>query len=208
MIIQRLFSSKAQKARRAKWETENQSRPSQKDIDHQLKDPRSKMEKELDRELGRKDNPRYNKTQKEAIDAAKKKNFRSDLRWKNTAADELATDPAIRREFRENKAQILKRRKQASKELEESVKKLEKERADEEAKKEVERKAKKAAESKASIAKHEAKAAELRAKKEAGKMLKKGGKIALATGGVVAAGIGAKKLADKKKAKKESNKKD
>ena len=32
--------------------------------------------------------------------------------------------------------------------------------------------------------------------------LKKGGKIALATGGVVAAGIGAKKLADKKKAKK------
>ena len=32
--------------------------------------------------------------------------------------------------------------------------------------------------------------------------LKKGGKIALATGGVVAAGIGAKKLADKKKAEK------
>jgi len=55
---------------------------------------------------------------------------------------------------------------------------------------------------KASIAKHEAKVAELRAKKEAGKMLKKGGKIALATGGAVAAGIGAKKLYDKKKKKK------
>ena len=57
-----------------------------------------------------------------------------------------------------------------------------------------------------SLVKHEAKAAKLRAKKEAGKMLKKGGKIALATGGVVAAGIGAKKLADKKKAKKEEKK--
>ena len=42
--------------------------------------------------------------------------------------------------------------------------------------------------------------------KKAGKMLKKGGKIALATGGVVAAGIGAKKLVDKKKAKKEEKK--
>jgi Cft2 family RNA processing exonuclease len=65
---------------------------------------------------------------------------------------------------------------------------------------------------KKSIAEHEKKAAELRAKKEAGeqlkKNLKKGGKIALATGGVVAAGIGAKKLVDKKKAKKESDKKD
>jgi len=69
---------------------------------------------------------------------------------------------------------------------------------------------KKAEDSKVSIAKHEAKAAELRAKKDAGeqlkKNLKKGGKIALATGGVVAAGIGAKKLADKKKAKKEEKK--
>ena len=74
-------------------------------------------------------------------------------------------------------------------------------------KKEAERKAEKAAKSKASIAKHEAKAAELRAKKEAGKMLKKGGKIALATGGAIAAGIGAKKLADKKKAKKDDNSK-
>lgn len=59
---------------------------------------------------------------------------------------------------------------------------------------------------KESIANHESKAAELRAKKELGKNLKKGGKIALATGGVVAAGIGAKKLADKKKAKKEEKK--
>ena len=42
--------------------------------------------------------------------------------------------------------------------------------------------------------------------KKATKMLKKGGKFALATGGVVAAGIGAKKLADKKKAKKEEKK--
>ena len=42
--------------------------------------------------------------------------------------------------------------------------------------------------------------------KKAAKMLKKGGKIALATGGVVAAGIGAKKLVDKKKAKKEEKK--
>lgn len=73
-------------------------------------------------------------------------------------------------------------------------------------KKEAERKAEKAAKSKASIAKHEAKAAELRAKKELGKNLKKGGKIALATGGVVAAGIGAKKLVDKKKSKKEEKK--
>ena len=56
---------------------------------------------------------------------------------------------------------------------------------------------------KESIANHEAKASELRAKKELGKNLKKGGKIALATGGVIAAGIGAKKLYDKKKAKKE-----
>ena len=71
---------------------------------------------------------------------------------------------------------------------------------------------KKAEDSRASIAKHEAKVAELRAKKEAGeqlkKNLKKGGKIALATGGVVAAGIGAKKLADKKKAKKDSKEKE
>ena len=60
-----------------------------------------------------------------------------------------------------------------------------------------------------SLTKHEAKAAKLRAKKEAGeqlkKNLKKGGKIALATGGAVAAGIGAKKLYDKKKAKKDDN---
>lgn len=65
-------------------------------------------------------------------------------------------------------------------------------------------------ESVTSIGRHRLKAAELRAKKEAGeqlkKDLKKGGKIALATGGVVAAGIGAKKLVDKKKAKKEEKK--
>lgn len=40
------------------------------------------------------------------------------------------------------------------------------------------------------------------------KALKKGGKIALATGGAIAAGIGAKKLIDKKKAKKDSNEKE
>ena len=44
------------------------------------------------------------------------------------------------------------------------------------------------------------------AEKQLKKKLKKGGKIALATGGVVAAGIGAKKLVDKKKAKKEEKK--
>ncbi len=58
-----------------------------------------------------------------------------------------------------------------------------------------------------SIAKHEAKANELRAKKEAGirlkKNLKKAGKGALIAGGVVAAGIGAKKLTNKKKEKSE-----
>jgi len=58
-----------------------------------------------------------------------------------------------------------------------------------------------AAKSKDSIARHEAKAAELRAKKKTGEILKKGGKIALATGGVVAAGYGAKKLYDKKNQK-------
>lgn len=61
-----------------------------------------------------------------------------------------------------------------------------------------------------SIAKHEAKAAELRAKKEAGirlkKNLKRGGIGALAVGGAVAAGIGAKKLMDNKKAEKEKEK--
>jgi hypothetical protein len=56
-----------------------------------------------------------------------------------------------------------------------------------------------AKESRESIAKHEAKAAKLRAKKKTGEMLKKGGKAALITGGVVAAGYGAKKLYDKKK---------
>ena len=53
------------------------------------------------------------------------------------------------------------------------------------------------------------KASELKKVKSNAKIksaLKKGGKIALATGGVVAAGIGAKKLADKKKAKKEEKK--
>ena len=54
------------------------------------------------------------------------------------------------------------------------------------------------------------KASELKKAKSNAKIksaLKKGGKIALATGGVVAAGIGAKKLADKKKAKKDDNSK-
>ena len=57
--------------------------------------------------------------------------------------------------------------------------------------------ARRAKESKESIARHEAKAAELRAKKKTGEMLKKGGKAALVTGGVVAAGYGAKKLYNK-----------
>lgn len=194
--IQKEFNNKAQKARRAKWETENQSRPSQKDIDYQLKDPRSKMEKELDQKLGIKDNPRYNKTQKEAIDAAKKKNFRSDLRWKNTAADELALGPAIRQEFRKDKAQLLKKRKQTS----ESIKKFEKEMLENEAKEKAERKA---AEFRASIAKHEAKAAELRAKKVAGqkliKNLKTAGKVGLGVAGAAGIGYGIKKAVDKKK---------
>ena len=208
MIIQRLFSSKAQKARRAKWETENQSMPSQKDIDSQLKDPRSKMEKELDRELGIKDNPRYNKTQKEAIEAAKKKNFRFDRRFENEVADKLETNPALRQKFRKEAAERRRGQKQILKEMADLEKKWVAEDAEREAEREAERKAEKAAKSKASIAKHEAKAAELRAKKEAGKMLKKGGKIALATGGVVAAGVGAKKLYDKKKNKKDSKEKE
>ena len=218
MIIQRLFSSKAQKARRAKWETENQSRPSQKDIDHQLKDPRSKMEKELDRELGIKDNPRYNKTQKEAIDDAKKRNARFENKF--NGHDPLKDGKSERKLamifgnhpdrpntnlYRKEGWEDFNKGLRDAPVAAERKKKLA-EKVDEYEKKEIERKAKKAAESKASIAKHEAKAAGLRAKKEAGKMLKKGGKIALATGGVVAAGIGAKKLADKKKAKEEEKK--
>jgi len=46
----------------------------------------------------------------------------------------------------------------------------------------------------------------VKSKEQLKKNLKKGGKAALITGGVVAAGIGAKKLADKKKAKKEEKK--
>ena len=224
MIIQRLFSSKEQKARRAKWETENQSRPSQEDIDRQLKDPRSKMEKELDRELGIKDNPRYKKTEKEAIEAAKKRNTRFENKM-NGEYDPLVdkgskADRRLRMVFgnhpdRPNtelyKKEALQDHWKGVSDRFDAAEKKKKlvEKVDEYEKKEAERKAKKAAESKASIAKHEAKAAELRAKKEAGeqlkKNLKKGGKIALATGGVVAAGVGAKKLYDKKKAKKDDN---
>ena len=139
--IQKEFNSKDQKARRAKWETENQSRPSQKEIDYQLKDPRSKVEKKLDQELGIKDNPRYNKTQKEAIDAAKKKNFRSDLMFKNITADKLEGDQTIRQEYRKKRAQILKRRKQT----EEYFKKLNEERVENEANAAAQESAQKAA---------------------------------------------------------------
>ena len=221
---QKEFNSKAQKARRAKWETENQSRPSQKDIDRQLKDSRSRVEKELDKELGIKDNPRYKKTEKEAIEAAKKRNARYENKF--NGHDPLK-DGASKSErklamifgnhpdrpntnlYRKEGWEDFNKGLRDAPVAAERKKKLA-EKADEYEKKEAERKAKKDAESKASIAKHEAKAADLRAKNEAGeqlkKNLKKGGKIALATGGAIAAGIGAKKLIDKKKAKKEEKK--
>ena len=92
--------------------------------------------------------------------------------------------------------------------LDKQVKKIKEERAKRKEEKEAKEAAKKA--SKESIAKHEAKAAELRAKKEAAEKLKgnlkKGGIGALAIGGAVAAGYGAKKLYDKKKSKESDNK--
>ena len=92
--------------------------------------------------------------------------------------------------------------------IDKQFKKIQEERAKRKEEKAAKEAAKKA--SKESIAKHEAKAAELRAKKEAAEKLKgnlkKGGIGALAIGGTVAAGYGAKKLYDKKKSK-ESEKK-
>jgi hypothetical protein len=261
MIIQRLFSSKEQKARRAKWEIQKQGRPSDMEIKN-IKIGRGDIEDPDFPGWKKKNAPKKALTEKEAIDAAKKHNARrgssvsdrvrklaiseghsktydvldrnnehisnsstrlvhrmgggkhfeeskpsTDLFKKEAKEDyNKKTKPGVDKKAAEQKAKEeadrkIKEAEQKAKEAEKMAKK----KAEEE-KWEAVRKAEKAAKSKASIAKHEAKAAELRAKKEAGKMLKKGGKIALATGGVVAAGIGAKKLADKKKAKKEEKK--
>lgn len=75
MIIQRLFSSKEQKARRAKWEIQKQGRPSDMEIknikiDHgDIEDPDFPGWK-------KKNAPKKALTEKEAIDAAKKHNAR------------------------------------------------------------------------------------------------------------------------------------
>lgn len=259
MIVQRLFSSKAQKARRAKWEIQKQGRPSDMEIKN-IKIGRGDIEDPDFPGWKKKNAPKKALTEKEAIDAAKKHNARrgssvsdkvrklaiseghsktydvldrnnehisnsstrlvhkvggkhfeeskpSTNLFKKEAKEDYnkKTKPGVDKKAAEQKAKEeadrkIKEAEQKAKEAEKMAKK----KAEEE-KWEAVRKAEKAAKSKASIAKHEAKAAELRAKKEAGKMLKKGGKIALATGGVVAAGIGAKKLADKKKAKKDDN---
>lgn len=200
VIRQKEFNSKAQKERRAKWETQSQSRPSQRDIDRQMKDPRSALEKKLDSELGIKDNPRYNKTEGQAIEAAKKNNFRFDRRFENKVADKLETDPALRQKFRKEAADRRKGQKQILKDIVDLGKKWAVEDAEREAKWKAERKA---AKSKASIAKHEAKAAELRAKKVAGqkmvKNLKTAGKVGIGVAGAAGIGYGIKKAVDKNK---------
>jgi len=250
MIIQRLFSSKEQKARRAKWEIENGVKPGTEEyIRNSAKGIKKKTEK-----------AGINLSEKDAINAAKKRLSRGDGgefkaamnegRWRTMDALHGTNDNIKRngvdsmgitfdklnfkRHIKESKpsTDLFKKeaeedynkrikpgldRKEKNRQIAELGNKKGKEAAakrDSQIKQEnsklrnefrnrvkeyKEEKTKKAAESKASIAKHEAKAAELRAKKEAGKMLKKGGKIALATGGAIAAGVGAKKLYDKKK---------
>ena len=217
VIRQKEFNSKAQKERRTKWETQSQSRPSQKDIDRQMKDPRSTLEKKLDSELGIKDNPRYNKTEGQAIEAAKKNNFRYDNKF--VGGDPLTIDKS---KSRRRLAIIFGKhpdrpntglyRKEAIEDFKKGLrdapgaserKKALIERADNyEREKEAARKAKAKA-SAESIAKHEAKAAELRAKKVAGqklvKNLKTAGKVGIGVAGAAGIGYGIKKAVDKNK---------
>ena len=190
MIIQRLFSSKAQKARLKKLRLSEGRDPFSEmyeatDIAHK----KDKGIKKTAEKTGKSYEFLFKKAQEKTNlgEAAIIKNNRGENRLdSNTIHRDKLADKQTKAGFKSYKD---KQKEEISK-----IKAAKK--------KEADIKAKKAAESKASIAKHEAKAAELRAKKELGKKIKTGGKIALATGGVVAASVGAKKLIDKKKAKK------
>lgn len=184
------FSSKEQKARRAKWETQNQPRPSQKDIDFQMGKNNDVSTRISNLKVESGTNPRFNKTEKEAIVAAKKVNSRLDRRFEGSG-DKLATDPKLRQEWRQREAKGLKNAKELVKKWDEEEK-LAKER---EAKRIAERKAKESAKS---IAKHEAKAAELRAKKALGQKIKTAGKVGLGVAATAGIGYGIKKAVDKK----------
>ena len=170
MIIQRLFSSKAQKARRAKWEIEvgkkavksqhpfapmygsndyfNRSGQKKK-----VEDVTMKEMKKLGRQVLKSSSP--------------ESSYVSGIDLNKDKLAEKATDSG--------KLEYLNERKKKAKEMADRNKEIKK--------------------------------LEENMKKTLRKgNLKKGGKAALITGGAVAAGIGAKKLADKKKAKKEEKK--
>jgi hypothetical protein len=220
MIIQRLFSSKEQKARRAKFDLSQHKIASKENAEeskklletlhksgkHDIDSAITAVDKHFKR-YRVKEGVGGNEANKSDLNLRKSKLSSKKILGKEynsfgfTALGAKPNTDIFKKEAEEDFNKGLRDAPGASekkKKLAEKVDKYEKKEAE------------KAAKSKASIAKHEAKAAELRAKKEAGeqlkKNLKKGGKIALATGGVVAAGIGAKKLADKKKAKKEEKK--
>ena len=216
MIIQRLFSSKEQKARRAKFDLSQHKIASKENAEeskklletlhksgkHDIDSAITAVDKHFKR-YRVKEGVGGNEANKSDLNLRKAKLSSKKILGKKydsfgfTALGAKPNTDIFKKEAEEDFNKGLRDAPGASEKKKKLAEKVEEHDRE---------KAKKAAESKASIAKHEAKAAELRAKKEAGKMLKKGGKIALATGGVVAAGIGAKKLADKKKAKKEEKK--
>lgn len=170
MIIQRLFSSKEQKARRAKWDKKVAEDIWGKQADEKTakrvgRDSQKQNTVSLDKKSGK---ARVNYENAKIQDLTKRE---SDEILNGTNTRGLSRNSIIQRAVRQDL------RKGGSERITTRViNKLEK-----------------------------------LDKKEAGEQLKKnlnkGGKIALATGGVVAAGIGAKKLADNKKAKKDDNSK-
>lgn len=198
MIIQRLFSSKEQKARRAKWDVKvsrdiwgvpveeelakSQGRNTQRsltvNLDKKSGKARVNYENSKIQDLTRRDKSEIlnaingeKKLNSSALD--KIVNRSKELNGRiisNTVEKDLPVEKKLDKLTRAAKLQInLIGRQNNLKNLEEKV--IENKKAEEQLK----------------------------------KNLKKGGKIALATGGVVAAGIGAKKLADKKKAKKKKD---
>lgn len=225
VIRQKEFNSKAQKARRAKWDMEGYKSPVDKELIEYQKNRgrlnrRTPEEIKLDEELGVKVKEAPLKTDKQAEEAARKKLGRG-VRQMEHHGDPLKnpfnkskSSRRLRLTFgnhpdRPNtelyKKEALQDHWKGVSDRFDAAEKKKKlvEKADEYEKKEAERKAKKAADSRASIAKHEAKAAELRAKKVAGqklvKNLKTAGKVGIGVAGAAGIGYGIKKAVDKNK---------
>ena len=187
MIIQRLFSSKEQKARLRRLRLSERRDPLSEMYEAtNIASEKDKGIKKTSQKTGKSYESLFKKAQGKTnlSESAIIRNNRMENRLdSNTIHRDKLADKQTKAGFKSYKD---RQNKEISK-IKESKRK------------EAEIKAKKAAESKASIAKHEAKAAELKAKKESGEILKKGGKTALVVGGAIAAGVGAKKLIDKKK---------